>query len=304
MAINAAQLATDAGLSLKSYREIREALEADYVAIFGDSLNTASSSPDGMVIDLVSYAVMEVSQTLQAALANLSVATAEGVYLDRIAAISGLVRADGETDAQLRDRLQTAAFDGLATVDAMTTYLRDRLGDSGVTVKANPEPSADSDGVPGHGVAVYIPSTVTATDAEIGAAIWHCIGAGISSHGSVSVEVTDVAGNPQTVEFSRVTGTALSLSVTVTEYDEETLPSDYVAAIKEALVAFAATEYAAGKDIIIQRLEGVVSLNVQGVETVAVTATFDGTTASSGRIAVDSSTFATLSADNITVALG
>lgn len=141
MAINAATLDTASGITIKSFREIREALEKDFKGTFGYDLNTSSSSPDGMLIDLFAYAAMEAAQTVQAALANLDVATAEGVFLDRIATIAGIARDPGEPDASLRDRIGTAEFGGMATFDGMLTYLRDKLG-GGLSV---PKPNSDDD---------------------------------------------------------------------------------------------------------------------------------------------------------------
>lgn len=302
MAINAATLDTASGITIKSFREIREALEKDFKGTFGYDLNTSSSSPDGMLIDLFAYAAMEAAQTVQAALANLDVATAEGVFLDRIATIAGIARDPGEPDASLRDRIGKAEFGGMATFDGMLTYLRDKLG-GGISMKSNEEPE-EMGGIPGHSVAVYVPQSATSSDDEIAAAIWHCKPAGIRTHGSSSGNVTDKAGFEHEVKFTRIESLHMTLEVTVKEYDEETLPDDYDAKIKAALVEWAKDQYTPGKDIIIQRLASPIYDNVTGILDLQFKATFDGKSATSGRIEVPDSLCASLDEEGITVILG
>lgn len=302
MAINAATLDTASGITIKSFREIREALEKDFKGTFGDDLNTSSSSPDGMLIDLFAYAAMEAAQTVQAALANLDVATAEGVFLDRIAVIAGIARDPGETDASLRDRIGKAEFGGMATFDGMLTYLFDKLG-GGISMKSNEEPE-EMGGIPGHSVAVYVNQSVTSSDDEIAAAIWHCKPAGIRTHGSSLGKVTDKAGFEHEVKFTRIESLPMTLEVTVKEYVEETLPDDYDAKIKAALVEWAKDQYTPGKDIIIQRLASPIYDNVPGILDLQFKATFDGKSATSGRIEVPDSLCASLDEEGITVILG
>lgn len=302
MAINAATLDTASGITIKSFREIREALEKDFKGTFGYDLNTSSSSPDGMLIDLFAYAAMEAAQTVQAALANLDVATAEGVFLDRIATIAGIARDPGEPDALLRDRIGKAEFGGMATFNGMLTYLSDKLG-GGISMKSNEEPE-EMGGIPGHSVAVYVPQSATSSDDEIAAAIWHCKPAGIRTHGSSSGKVTDKAGFEHEVKFTRIESLPMTLEVTVKEYDEETLPDDYDAKIKAALVEWAKDQYTPGKDIIIQRLASPIYDNVTGILDLQFKATFDGKSATSGRIEVPDNLCASLDEEGITVILG
>ena len=223
MAINAATLDTASGITIKSFREIREALEKDFKGTFGYDLNTSSSSPDGMLIDLFAYAAMEAAQTVQAALANLDVATAEGVFLDRIATIAGIARDPGETDASLRDRIGKAEFGGMATFDGMLTYLFDKLG-GGISMKSNEEPE-EMGGIPGHSVAVYVNQSVTSSDDEIAAAIWHCKPAGIRTHGSSSGKVTDKDGFEHEVKFTRIESLPMTLEVTVKNTTRRRFPT-------------------------------------------------------------------------------
>lgn len=306
MATGAATFSAESGISIKSFRETREALASEFRRTFGSALNTASSSPDGMLIDIFAYAATEAAQTVQAAMANLDAATAEGVFLDRIAVIAGLPRRDGETDAELRKRIGEAVDSGLATYDGMRTYLEKLIGN--VSLSANDEPYA-KDGLPGHSLAVLVPDNFSHTDTQgnddtdafVAQAIWHCKPAGIRTHGTVSATVTDVAGNPHEVRFDRISGKPLALAVEITEYDEERLPDDYAVRIVDALAEWAKGEYSPGKDIIVQRLVGPVFDAAEGVESVRIAATFGGTTRTDGRIPVPAWNYATLDAADIGV---
>ena len=116
------------GLSVKSYREIREELEKGMKGIFGSELILDPSSPDGQLIDLFGYAYDEVKEALQGAVSNLDIASAQGVFLDNLATLKGVKRGDGESDDSLRARVLSAENKGLATFDGMLTYLRDNIG--------------------------------------------------------------------------------------------------------------------------------------------------------------------------------
>lgn len=306
MATAAASFSADSGISVKSFRETREAIASEFKKTFGDSINTASSAPDGMLIDIFAYTATEAAQTVQAALSNLDAATAEGVFLDRIAVIAGLPRRDGETDTELRKRIGEAAYSGIATFDGMLTYLGKLIGN--VSLSANDEPY-ESDGIPGHSVAVLVPDTFSHSDSQgnddtdtfVAQAIWDCKPAGIRTWGEVSSKATDAAGKQHEVKFSRISGKPLTLAVEITEYDEERLADDYADRIRTALTEWALSEYAPGKDIIVQRLVGPVFDAAEGVESVKISATYDGTTKTDGRIPVPAWEYATLDAASIGV---
>lgn len=162
------------GLSVKSYRETREALAAKIKGIFGEDLDLSTSSPDGQLIDLFCYAYNEVVEALQGAASSLDISSADGTYLDNLGHLMGQQRADGEDDDTFRARLLSSDTTGLATFDGMLTYLRNSLGPL-VSLVENPEPEPDSSGIPGHSIAVFIPDTYSEiADDDIAQAIWNC----------------------------------------------------------------------------------------------------------------------------------
>lgn len=291
------------GVKAKSFREIRKAVAESFSTAFGGELTTDPGTPDGALVDLLAYALSEVAQGVQSALANVDVATAEGDWLDRLAAIAGLSRNDGETDAELRERILSAETGGLATYDGMLTYLRNELGvDVGLAM--NCEPVA-TDGLPGHSVAVYVPESLrdSFTDGQIAAAIWHCKPAGVKAFGTVSGECADVSGATHGVAFSWITTTAAEVTVDITRYDEETLPDNYAESIKAAVAAWAAGEYTPGKDIIAQRIYAPVFSACSGILSVSVGVSWNGTSTTDGVIAVPESACVEIGADDVTVNL-
>ena len=289
------------GLSVKSYRETREALAAKIKGIFGEDLDLSTSSPDGQLIDLFCYAYNEVVEALQGAASSLDISSADGTYLDNLGHLMGQQRAVGEDDDTFRARLLSSDTTGLATFDGMLTYLRNSLGPL-VSLVENQEPEPDSSGIPGHSIAVFIPDTYSEiADDDIAQAIWNCKPAGIKAYGTESGTAVDAARITHTVNFFRVTGgDPFYMKVTVTEYREEQLPRDYANQLKTQIANWALTEYTRGKDIIPQRAIQAV-YKVPGIDTVNVEVSLDGQSWTTDRIPVMEASYAKLPVENISV---
>ena len=289
------------GLSVKSYRETREALAAKIKRIFGEDLDLSPSSPDGQLIDLFCYAYNEVVEALQGAASGLDISSADGTYLDNLGHLMGQQRADGEDDDTFRARLLSSDPTGLATFDGMLTYLCNSLGPL-VSLVENPEPEPDSSGIPGHNIAVFIPDTYSEiADDDIAQAIWNCKPAGIKAYGDKSGTAVDAARITHTVNFFRVTGgDPFYMRLTVTEYREEQLPRDYANQLKTQIANWALTEYTRGKDIIPQRAIQAV-YKVPGIDTVNVEVSLDGQSWTTDRIPVMEASYAKLPVENISV---
>lgn len=262
------------GISVKSYREIRKEVADEFSSTFGSSLSLDPGTPDGALVDLLAYALSEVAQGAQSASANVDPATATGVFLDRLAEIAGLSRREGESDNDLRLRMKSATFDGLATYDSMLTYLRQKIAPT-VTLSVNDGPYT-ADGIPGHSFVVAVPDGVEATDDGIAQAIWECKPAGISASGKRSGKATDASGASHEVRFESVASRAFRLRVSISEYDEETLPADYADRIRAALSEWAKGQFTAGKDVIPQRFVGPVFDACGGILSVSVETSADG----------------------------
>ena len=287
------------GISVKSFREIREVLEAKLKSIFGESLDTSPSSPDGQLIDLFCYAYDDAAKAILASYSNLDLDSAQGAFLDNIGRIMGVER-NGMEDDVYRAVLLGASFTGLATYDNMVTYLRANI-DPDVTLVANDDPDTDSNGIPGHTIAVYLPSTVTKTDNEIATAIWKCKPAGIGTYGAQTGTATDSVGGAHPVKFNKITSVTYFMKITITEYTEETLPEDYQEQVAAAVADWAVGEYKPGKDIIPKRaIQGV--YRVPGIDDVVIEVSANGTSGwTSDRVSIDADKYVSLPKENITV---
>ena len=289
------------GVSVKRFREIHDELAEKVQGIFGQDLDLSPSSPDGQLLDMFIYAFSDAAEAIQGGFSALDVASAEGVHLDNLATLKGIHRGEGEDDATLRNRILTSDNNGMATFDGMLTYLRDSLGPL-VALVENKEPTTDSSGIPGHSVAVYIPESYSEIDDDdIAQAIWNCKPAGIKAVGSSSGTAVDLSGTEHLVNFYRVSlTTPFYMRVTITEYTEEHLPTDYSDELKQAIAEWAVTEYTRGKDIIPQRAIQAI-YKVPGIDTVLVEVSTDGENWQTSRIPVAEAGYASLPVENIII---
>ena len=301
MAVSALTL-DGSGISIRSFREIREALVEKFTEIFGKDIDLSPSSPDGQLLDLFAYSYSDVAEAIQGAASALDVSSAEGTFLDSLGCLMGISRRDGESDEVYRSRLLSADQTGLATYDGMLTYLRKKIG-AAVSLSANEEPYVDAEGIPGYSVSVYDPDSLESVpDGDIAQAIWDCKPAGIRTFGSSEGTATDIAGNTHVVKFTRIGSTsAYYARIVIAEYEEETLPQDYADRVAESVAEWALGEFTPGKDIIPQRFVQAV-YRVPGIDTVTVEISADGNTGwTSDRIPVSASKYASFPKENIVV---
>ncbi len=99
--------------------------------------------------------------------------------------------------------------------------------------------------------------------------IWETMPSGIQPYGSTTGSVTDSEGNGQSVSMSRPVNRYLHVRVTRTLYVEEEYPTNGDEAIKDAIVEWSLLEYAAGKDVIRQRI-GIPVYEVPGIQEITI----------------------------------
>jgi len=179
-----------------------------------------------------------------------------------------------ETDEAMKVRIKSAQINGLATVPAMLSYLQNNVsGNSGVSITENVEDETDSAGRPPHSVEVTIKGGV---DSDIASKILYCKPAGIEAYGThvaaPGYPATDTNGDTHYVNWSVPDDAYAWLRITINEYSEELLPTDYIAQIKAAVVAWSATEWVLGKDLIPQRVVVPIYNEVAGILFVTVLA--------------------------------
>lgn len=190
------------------------------------------------------------------------------------------VGSDVETDAALRVRREAELeASGNAALEAIRANVL-KVGEgtaNAVTacyVFQNTTMVTNGDGLPPKSVEVLVQGGL---DADIRAAIWKAVGAGIETYGGVSGTIVDSAGVTQTVKFSRPTTKNVYVTLVVTK-DPLVFGVNGSNDIKAAVVAFGST-FAVGKDVTASAMSAQ-AFKVAGV--LDVTATFIGTSPSPG----------------------
>jgi uncharacterized phage protein gp47/JayE len=334
---------TDAGISIKSFRELRAELQEEWAKAFGDAIDLSPTSVDGHHLDLECKTIMSVSQLIQAVADNLDPSKATGVWLDilgdyksmtRISASYSVARvtfmgtngtvipertavryygapcdftlqeeiiigSDGtalgecvadtigyvevfvgdwqlvsdiegvtckvlqanaggagrndESDAEYRARQKKYSGSGLATFDKMYAYMAGVLGEGNFSLQVNDEDETQN-GIPPHRFEFVIKNGIGENN-YIAQAVWNCKPAGIKPYGNTSGSAVD--NTPMhlthTMYFSRPVTKYLWVDITLTEYTEESLPADYISAVRTAVEEWAASEFSPGKDVLPKR---------------------------------------------------
>lgn len=167
--------------------------------------------------------------------------------LDRVINVTDAeVGRDLETDNELRARrVDTLQLAGAATVDAIRSRLLNVEGVSAVIIFENITDVTDIDGRPPHSYEAVVQG---GDDQEIGDEIWASKPVGIQTVGDIPVVTQDLAGNSQTVNFSRPTEVDIYLEVDLTTDAE--FPTDGVSQVREALLEYFST-FEIGQDVIV-----------------------------------------------------
>ena len=221
--------------------------------------------------------------------------------------IQGVTGSNTETDAAFRIRRRSNLQKGLGTDSSIQTALESVAGVSSVTIIDNRTDSTVS-GMPPHSIQAVVSG---GTNLAIAKAIWACIGAGCNTYGTTSQVITDANGSPQTVYFSRPVNMYVFLNVVIHMYTEETLPSNAVQLVQNAIAAWALANYEVGNDVILQRLIPAIYGACTGLGDITITAAAQTnlTPAPSGGsyaatdIAIDSTHIAVILANNVQVGI-
>lgn len=162
----------------------------------------------------------------------------------------GTVGRNEETDEELRARRsESLRLGGSNTLDAITTRLRQIPGVLTQRVVVNNTNSTNGEGIPGHSIRAIVEG---GTNAEIADVLFNYVAAGIGYYGAITVDVLSaVTGTTFPVKFDRPTN--VPFYVTVTVDDSVNTPVDIVAAVREALTAFAA-DYTIAEPVLYTRL--------------------------------------------------
>ena len=240
------------GLHMPTYEDRLADLCSAYRSVFGQEAELSPSVPDYQLLSVFAKALDDTSALVLAAYNSRNPAYASGQALDLLLPQYGISREPGETDASVRARMNLAAASrGIFTAESMEAAIRAVPNVTHVLIRVNEEDTA-VDGIPAHTLAAYVNNGNAGLVAE---AIWNKKPPGIGTSGTLSRTVTDSAGNPHMVRFSRPELLAVYFRIALKAYDgfDETA---VFGAIRQELFGYVNRTMEIGEELLIPRLYG------------------------------------------------
>ena len=202
------------GFIRKPFTVIYDEIWADFLAADGNLVQD-DKSPQGQIASIMADATNDLWMEMQGQSDNCDITKAEGCQLDKLAALVGPVRRDGETDVEFRARLlgvNDASNQSANTVlDTLITCLYGVEGVTCVDVNVNDTGNVSENGLPPHSYEVVVQG---GDQDEIAQVIWSKHPVGITLYGNTSVDVPTQL-NCQSVSFSRPVEVPICLDVTL-----------------------------------------------------------------------------------------
>ena len=242
----------ETGLHMPTYEDRLADLVTAYRSIFGIDSELSESVPDYQLLSVFAKALDDTSALVLQAYNSRNPLYASGQALDLLLPQYGIAREPGESDAEVRQRMNLAtASSSVFSLDAMEAELRKISGVSQLLIRVNDEDTT-LDSIPGHTIAAYVNGGNAGLVAN---AIWRKKPPGIGTYGTVSRTVTDEKGNSHTVKFSRPTLLSISFRIELRSYsgfDEAAV----TAAMRSALMTYINETMDIGEALNIPQLYG------------------------------------------------
>ena len=196
------------GLHMPTYEDRLAELWERYCEIFGvdPSLITA---PDYQLLAAFARRLEDVSALIRQAYESCNPLTASGHSLNLLLPRYGLRRNAGETDEQCRGRMLYAmAAIGAGSLDALNAAVRSARGVRDARIWVNDTDSVDSNGIPGHSIAVV---TRGGNANAVAQAIFDKKPPGVGNYGSTAGIAVDAEGKEHSVSFTRYRDKMISI---------------------------------------------------------------------------------------------
>ena len=178
----------------------------------------------------------------------------------------GVTGRNTETDSELRiRRRQSLRVLGAATFEAIRARILQEVDSVEAVTLIENRTNGVVGGLPAHSFEAIVAG---GADQDIGEKIWEIKPAGIETHGTETVDVTDSQGDIQVMKFSRPTSKYAWVDVEIVLNPEETFPADGLDQIKANILAFGQT-FEIGDDMVIQKFYTPVYV-VPGVATATI----------------------------------
>ena len=162
----------------------------------------------------------------------------------------GSIGSNIETDGELRIRQKSSVrLQAISTIDGITAQLLQTAGVLDALVFENSGEVVNADGVPPQHIWCIVDG---GSDADIAGVIFKRHAGGIGTFGdTTAIAYSEVTGQPFNIKFGRPDVTPAYITVNIA--GSSTLPSDYVALVRAALVGFG-DGLSIGENLILNRL--------------------------------------------------
>lgn len=227
--------------------------------------------------------------------------------MDGISAVTNPAPFDGgrntETDPEYRARYyESVDYAGGVNADGISgEILQNVEGVYNAVVYENDTDVTDNDGIPPHAFEAVVYGGL---DGDVATQIFKRKAAGIQTHGNTSVAVMGASGTPYNIKFSRPIAVPIYVKVTDLQVDSATFPSDGIAQIEQAVIAYIGGDVKGGLnigiDVVYNRLFEPV-FSVSGVIDFELSISSDGSTYSTENIPITSREKATTSEGKVSV---
>lgn len=182
-------------------------------------------------------------------------------------ALDAVLGSNVETDAELRsrreDEIRTTDTGALEAIRAAVLAAGSSAVDQCVVFE-NITDATDADNIPPHAINVVV-DPGTATDAQIAAAIFGSVAAGIATYGTdKSATVTDTQGVNHTILWDEADQKLCYVAATIT-YDADHWPVDGTTQAQTLILAYEASTLVMGKDLVGRALGAEIFKGVEGV---------------------------------------
>lgn len=204
------------GLHMPTYEDRLQDLCSAYRSLFGQEAELSPEVPDYQLLSVFARALDDTSALVLSAYNSRNPQYASGQALDLLLPQYGITRQEGETDAEVRKRMNLAtSARGIFSFSSMEAAILEIPNVDRVMIRVNEE-DTEADGIPPHTLSVYV---LNGNANRIAEAIWRNKPPGIGTAGTVSRTVTDDRGNPHTVRFNRPLLQPLVFYITLSTYD-------------------------------------------------------------------------------------
>ncbi len=201
---------------MPTYEDRLQDLCSAYRSIFGQEAELSPEVPDYQLLSVLAKALDDTSALVLVAYNSRNPQYATGQALDLLLPQYGIVRQEGETDAEVRKRMNLAtSARGIFSFSTMEAAIMEIPNVDQVMIRVNEEDQT-VDGISPHTLSVYV---LNGNANRIAETIWKNKPPGIGTSGTVSRTVTDDRGNSHVVKFNRPSLQPVVFYIELRSYD-------------------------------------------------------------------------------------